>query len=100
MDTLKKKIEINTQFLILQMVIKKVVKIYIEIRDEIKYLIKAINSGKAGEYGKDFMKISSDDNSPLNELLKFHMLTIIVRSAFEEDGKYRQSFLDECLCDF
>ena len=74
------------------MVIKKVVKIYIEIRDEIKYLIKAINSGKAGEYGKDFMKISSDDNSPLNELLKFHMLTIIVRSAFEEDSKYRQSF--------
>ena len=39
---------------------------------------------------KDYMKIkfSSDDHLPLNKLLKFHMLTIIVRSVFEEDGKY------------
>ena len=31
-------------------------------------------------------------------MLKFHNLTIIVRSVFEEDGKhYPQVFLDECL---
>ena len=31
-------------------------------------------------------------------MLKFHVLTVIVRSVFEEDGKYYpQSFLDECL---
>ena len=32
------------------------------------------------------------------KILKLHMLTIIVRSVFEEDGKYYpQVFLDECL---
>ena len=41
------------------------------------------------------MKVDSDDNLPLN---KFRMSTIIVRSVFEEDGKYySQVFLDECL---
>ena len=43
------------------------------------------------------MKINfnSDDDLPLNKRLKLHMLTIIVRSALEEDGKYYpQVFLD------
>ena len=33
-----------------------------------------------GEYEKDFMKIKfiSDDNLPLNKMLKLHMLTVIV----------------------
>ena len=26
-----------------------------------------------------------------------HMLAVIVRSVFEEDGKYYPQFLDECL---
>ena len=50
---------------------------------------------KKSVYEKDFMKInfSSDDNLPLNKMLKFHMLTVIVRSVFEEDGKcYPQVF--------
>ena len=36
------------------------------------------------------MKImfSSDDDLPLNKQLKFFDLTIIVRTVFEEDGKY------------
>ena len=47
---------------------------------------------------KDFMKIrfESDDNLPLNKTLKLHML--IVKSVFEEDGKYyQQVFLGECF---
>ena len=55
---------------------------------------------KTGEYEKDYMKIkfNSDDDLPLNKTLKLHMLTIIVRSVFEEDGKYYpQVFLDDCL---
>ena len=62
--------------------------------------MQTINVGKSGEYDKDYIKIkfSSDDNLPLNKILKPHMLTIIVRSVFEEDGKYYpQVFLDECL---
>ena len=67
---------------------------------EIKYLIKAINSGEAGEYEKYFIKIrfESDDNSPLNKTLKIHMLTVFVRSVVEEDAKYYpQIFAYECL---
>ena len=46
------------------------------------------------------MKINfnSDDNLPLNKSLKFHAITIIIRSAFEEDGKlYPQLFLGNSL---
>ena len=63
-------------------------------------MIETINGDKKGKYEKYFMKIrfESDDNLPLNEMLMLHMLTVIVRSIFEEDGKYYpQVFLDECL---
>ena len=44
------------------------------------------------------IKFNSDDDLPLNKILKLHNVTIIVRSVFEEDGKcYPQFFLDECL---
>ena len=44
------------------------------------------------------IKFNSDDNIPLNKQLKLLSVTIIVRSAFEEDDKYYlQVFLDECL---
>ena len=72
---------------------------YIELWDGIKNSIEKANN-KIGEYGKDFMKIkfNSDDTFPLNKTLKLHNMTIILTSAFEEDGKYYlQVFLDECL---
>ena len=34
------------------------------------------------------MKFNSDDDFPLNKILKLRILTIIVRSVFAEDGKY------------
>ena len=44
------------------------------------------------------LKFNSDDNLPSNKTLKLHMFIVIVRSVFEEDGKYYlQGFLDECL---
>ena len=79
---------------------KKVLKKYTELWDEIKNEIEAINGSKEGEYGKDFMKIKfdTDDNLPLNKTLKLHNMTIIIRSVFEEDGKfYLQIYFDECL---
>ena len=62
---------------------------YTELWDEIKNSIKKINN-KLFEYGKDFMKIKfdSDDSLLLNKTIKLHNMTIIVRSVFEEDGKY------------
>ena len=65
-----------------------------------KNQIKAINANKENDYEKDYMKIkfNSDDDLPLNKPLKFHAMTIIVRSVFEEDGKlYPQVFLDNAL---
>ena len=79
---------------------KEVLKKYTEPWDWIKNEIETINGSKKGEYGKDFMKIkfNTDDNLPLNKPLKLHLLTIIVRWIFEEDGKfYPQFYLDDCL---
>ena len=76
------------------------IKKYADIWDGIKNKIKAINSGKENDYEKDCMKFkfSSDDELPLNKLLKFHLMTIIIRSVFEEDGKfYPQLFLHDTL---
>ena len=43
-------------------------------------------------------KFNSDDNLPLNEMLKLHMLTVIVRTAFENDSKYYpQVILNKCF---
>ena len=44
------------------------------------------------------IKFDSDDDLPLNKPLKFHAMTIIIWSVFEEDGKfYSQVFLDDAL---
>ena len=44
------------------------------------------------------IKFNPDDNLPLNKLLKFHLMTITIRSVFEEDGKlYPQILLDDTL---
>ena len=44
------------------------------------------------------IKFNSDYSLPFNKMLKLHMLTVINRSVFEEDGKYYpQAFLDECF---
>ena len=79
---------------------KEVLKKYIKLWDEVKYHSQTKNDDEFGEYGKDYMKIKfySDDNLPLNKILKFSVLTIIIRHVFEKDVKYYpQIFLDYCL---
>ena len=61
--------------------------------------IKQINVSDC-DYEKDFMKIkfNSDEDLPSNKPLKFHAMTVIIRSVFEEDGElYPQVFLDDAL---
>ena len=73
---------------------------YVEVWSGIKDQIKKINNGSVGEYAKVYLKIKfdSDDNLPLNKILKFPILTIIIKNIFEKDGKYYpQIFLDVCL---
>ena len=44
------------------------------------------------------IKFDSDAKLPLNKQLKFLNVTIVIRSVFEDDGKYYpQAFLDDCL---
>ena len=79
---------------------KELLKKYAELCDGIKNKIKAINGGKENNHGKDYMKIkfNSDDDLPLSKPLKFHVMTIIIRSVFKEDGKLcPQLFLDDTL---
>ena len=78
---------------------KELLKKYNDVWNGIKNKIEEVSSGEC-DYEKDYMKIKfdSDDNLPLNKPLKFHLMTITIRSIFEEDGKlYPQLFLDDTL---
>ena len=62
---------------------KELLKKYNDVWNGIKNKIKEVSSGEC-DYEKDYTKIkfNSDDDLPLNKPLKFHMMTIIVRSVF------------------
>ena len=79
---------------------KEKLKKYVDVWDGITYEIKTINGGKENDYRKDYMKMkfNSDNDLSLNKPLKFHLMTIIIRCVFSEDGKlYPQLFLDDTL---
>ena len=78
---------------------KELLKKYNDVWNGIKNKIKEVSDSEC-DYEKDYMKIkfNSDDDLPLNKPLKFHNMTITIRSVFEEDGKlYPQVFLDDTL---
>ena len=78
---------------------KELLKKYNDVWNGIKKKIEEVSSGEC-DYEKDYMKIkfNSDDNLPLNKPLKFHSITITIRSVFEQDCKlYPQVFLDDTL---
>ena len=69
---------------------------YADDWDGIKDEIKAINGGEENDYGKDYMKLqfNSDDDLRLNKPLKFHAMTITIRSIFEGGKLYPPVFSD------
>ena len=78
---------------------KELLKKCNDVFDGIRGKIKEVSNDEY-DYEKDYMKIKfhSDDDLLLNKLLKFHVMTINIRSVFEEDGKlYQQVFLDDAL---
>ena len=78
---------------------KELLKKYNDVWNGIKDKIKEVSSGEC-DYEKDYMKIkfNSGHYLPLNKPLKFHNITMTIRSAFEDDGKlYPQVFLDDTL---
>ena len=66
----------------------------IEEKDGDKYLSIAFTDRNSEVlrkyYMKDYMKIkfNSSDDIPLNKLLNFPTITVIIRNIFEKDGKY------------
>ena len=78
---------------------KKLLKKYNDVWNGIKSKTKEVSDCEL-DYEKDYMKtkFNSDDNLLLNKPIKFHLMTITIRSVFEEDGKlYPQLFLDDSL---
>ena len=75
---------------------KDLLKKYNDVWNGIKNKIEAISSGEC-DYKKDFMKIkfNSDNNLPLRKPLKFHSMTITIRSAFLFAFVYPQVFSDD-----
>ena len=56
---------------------------YQEVFDGIKEIIKKVNDyGQPIKYNDNYMKIkfNTDDNIPLNKIIYFHTITIIIRS--------------------
>ena len=78
---------------------KDLLKKYNDVWNGMKNKIEEVSSGEC-DYEKGYIKIkfNSEDKLPLNKPLKFHNMTIIIRSVFKEGGKlYPQIFLDGTL---
>ena len=73
------------------------------IKDEINRLIKRnykITFGNADNKISEYKKLrfSSDVDLPLDTLIEFHMLTIVINCIIEKGNKYYpEIYLDECL---
>ena len=86
---------------------KKVISVFDKLwkfmKDEINRLIKRNDkisfgnaNNKISEYNK--LRFSSDVDLPLNTLVEFHSLTIVISCVIEKGNKYYpEIYLDECL---
>ena len=74
---------------------------YQDVFNGIKEIIKKINDyNRPIKYDDNYMKIKfkTDDNIPLNKIIYFPTITVIIRSVTKKDDKYYpQPFLDDCL---
>ena len=58
------------------------------------------NTGRIVQYDRDYMRIKFErnDNLPTDDIVKMHLVKIIIRSAVAQNGKlYPQLFLDDVL---
>ena len=76
-------------------VLRKFAKIWKSIRAKIEE-----NTGGIVQHDKNYMRIKfeSNDNLSTDNIVNMHLVTIIIRSAFAQNGKfYPQLFLDYAL---
>ena len=96
--------KVVNKYLIFDLIVKnkELLKKYNYVFNGIMSKIKEVSSDEC-DYEKDYIKIkfTSDDNLPLNKPLKFHNMTVTIRSVFKEDDKlYPQVFLDDTLYNY
>ena len=104
----KEKIEgLRDRYLVVDESNKKVITVFDKlwkfIKDEINRLIKKKDkitfgnvNNKISEDNK--FRFSSDVDLPLNTLIKFHSVTIVINCVIEKSNKYYpEIYLDECL---
>ena len=78
-------------------------KLWKFIKDEINRLIKRndkITFGNADNKIREYNKLrfSSDVDLPLDTLIEFHMLSIVINCVIEKGNKYYPAiYLDQCL---
>ena len=76
-----------------------VLKKYAQVFSGIKHHIKKIDDGEAN-FNSDYdeIKFLSDDSLPLNKLIYFPTVTVVIRCVFKQNGVfYPQVYLDDCL---
>ena len=69
-----------------------------QVLSGIKYHIKKLDDSEVN-YNSDYDKIKflSDDSLPLNKLIYFLTITVIIRCVFKQNGVYYpQVYLDDC----
>ena len=74
-------------------------KTYGQVLSGIKHHTKKIDDNEVN-FNSDYdkIKILSEDSLPLNKLIYFPTLTIIIRCVFKQNGvSYPQVYLDDCL---
>ena len=78
---------------------KEKIKKHKALWNKIKYLIGKITEN-SDDYDEKYMKIKfdTDNKLTLNKVIKFPIITIVLRAVFHENNKYYpQVFVDECL---
>ena len=85
------------KYLVIDSAVSEVFRKYNDVFDSIRNKINKIDDNKY-DYGVDYkkMKFSSDDDFPLNKLLKFSIMTITIRCVIMDGDKlYPQLYLDD-----
>ena len=76
-----------------------ILKKYDQVFFGIKHHINRIaDSEVVYDTGYDVIKFNSDDSIPLNKLIYFPTITVIIRCVFKQNGIfYPQVYLDDCV---
>ena len=72
---------------------KEKIKKYKALRNKIKNLIRIITK-KSNDYDEKYMKIKfgTDDELTLNKIIKFPIITKVLRAVFHENNEYFPQF--------